>query len=139
MKNYALIRSVKLGIYFFAVYAVFTAIWYLISGRFKDGTTDAVSELFVTAAWFALLFSFMMVLWFRRTEIRLPLKEINQKQLEQKLADLGFERVKKTSGEKIQTYKPIPPKASAMAGKVFISRSANFYHLQGPVKYLKKL
>ncbi|WP_299708139.1 hypothetical protein [uncultured Pontibacter sp.] len=139
MKNYTLNRFVKLNLYFFGMYGLLTAAWYGISGRFSEDAETAVQELFLNAAIFALMFTSALLLWYRRTEVRIPVKDISPKALELKLEAVGYERIKTDSKQPTQVYKPRPPKAPALAGRVFVQKSANFYHIQGPVSKLKSL
>ncbi len=138
MKNYSLLRFLKLNLYFFLTYMAFTAIWYGVNGRFKEDGFIALVEMVTTAVVFALLFGTAIILWYNRTERRIPLKSIAPKELDKKLLELGFER-KTDKSKTIKTYKPVPPKAPSLAGKIFILQSANFYHLHGPARFLKKL
>lgn len=137
MKNYTLLRFVKLSLYFFGMYGLLTAVWFGFSGRFSENASGAVNEILVNAAIFSLLFTIALLLWFRRKEVRIPVKHISQKELDQKLEEIGYERIPDKGS--VQVYKPRPPKTSALAGRLFVQKSANFYHLQGPVSKLKDL
>ncbi|MBX0335313.1 hypothetical protein K3G39_18920 [Pontibacter sp. HSC-14F20] len=140
MKHYTLQRFVKLNLYFFGMYGLLTAAWYGFTGRFgEDSTRGAISEILVNAAIFSLLFTIALLLWYRRTEIRIPVKSISPKALDQKLDEIGYERIPGKDKGAVQVYKPRPPKAPALAGRLFVQKSANFYHLQGPVSKLKSL
>jgi hypothetical protein len=139
LKNYTLNRFVKLNLYFFLMYGVLTAAWYGISGRFSEDADSAVQEILLNAAIFALMFTTALLLWYRRTEIRIPVKDISPKALEQKLEAVGYERIKADPKQPTQVYKPRPPKAPALAGRIFLQKSANFYHLQGPRKVVLSL
>ncbi|SIT83027.1 hypothetical protein [Pontibacter indicus] len=139
MKNYTLLRFVKLSLYFFGMYGLLTAVWFGFSGRFSENASGAINEILVNAAIFSLLFTIALLLWFRRTEVRIPVTHISQKALEQKLEEIGYERIVDKVKGSVQVYKPRPPKASALAGRLFVQKSANFYHLHGPVSKLKDL
>ncbi|MBF8965224.1 hypothetical protein I0P70_18390 [Pontibacter sp. FD36] len=139
MKHYTLQRFVKLSLYFFGMYALLTAAWFGISGRFREDATGAINEILVNSAIFSLLFTIALLLWYRRTEIRIPVKSISSKALDQKLEEIGYERIPGKEKGAVQVYKPRPPKAPALAGRLFVQKSANFYHLQGPVSKLKSL
>ena len=139
MKNYTLLRFVKMSLYFFGMYGLLTAVWFGFSGRFSENVSGAINEILVNAAIFSLLFTIALMLWYRRTEVRIPVKNISQKALEQKLEEIGYERIPDKEKGAIQVYKPRPPKASALAGRLFVQKSANFYHLHGPVSKLKDL
>ncbi|PKV75872.1 hypothetical protein [Pontibacter ramchanderi] len=139
MKNYTLLRFVKLSLYFFGMYSVLTAVWFGVSGRFSEEAGGAVNEILVNAAIFSLLFTIALLLWYRRAEVRIPVKDISQNGLDQKLAEIGYERVPDKAKGAVQVYKPRPPKAPALAGRLFVQKSANFYHLQGPASKLKSL
>ncbi|WP_299990977.1 hypothetical protein [uncultured Pontibacter sp.] len=139
MKNYTLQRFVKLSLYFFGMYALLTAAWFGISGRFGEDATGAINEILVNSAIFSLLFTIALLVWYRRTEIRIPVKSISSKALDQKLEEIGYERIPGKEKGAVQVYKPRPPKAPALAGRLFVQKSANFYHLQGPVSKLKSL
>jgi hypothetical protein len=139
MKNYTLQRFVKLNLYFFGMYGLLTAAWYGLSGRFGEEGAHAWREVAVNAAIFSLLFTVALLLWYRRTEVRIPIKSMPQKQLEHQLEAVGYERAPSKETGTVQVYKPRPPKAPALAGRVFVQKSANFYHIQGPVQKLKSL
>lgn len=139
MKNYTLLRFVKLNLYLFGMYSVLTAAWYGVSGRFGEEGVAAWQEVAVNAVIFALLFTVALLLWYRRTEIRIPIKSLSQKQLEHHLEAIGFARIPGKETGTAQVYKPCPPRAPALAGRVFVQKSANFYHIQGPKKELKSL
>ncbi|EJF09879.1 MULTISPECIES: hypothetical protein [Pontibacter] len=139
MKNYTLQRFVKLSLYFFGMYALLTGAWFGISGRFGEDATGAINEILVNSAIFSLLFTIALLVWYRRTEIRIPVKNISPKALDQKLEEIGYERIPGKEKGAVQVYKPRPPKAPALAGRLFVQKSANFYHLQGPVSKLKSL
>lgn len=132
-------RFVRLNLYFFAMYAALTAFWYGLSGRFAEaGTAHLLQEIGINAAVFSLVFSLTMLILYRRTEVRVPVKRYTPKQLQQSLEEIGFV---KTDNQKqpLQVYKPAPPKASALAGNVFVQQTANFWLMEGPKKYLGKL
>jgi hypothetical protein len=139
MKHYTLQRFVKLNLYFFVMYSLLTAAWYGISGRFSEDSETALHEILLNAAIFSFLFTAAILLWYRRTESRIPVKAISMKALEQQLAAIGYERVLTKEKQPVQVYKPRPPKAPTLAGKIFVSKSANFYHVQGPVKLVLSL
>lgn len=139
MKQYTLQRFVKLNLYFFGMYGLLTAAWYGITGRFGEDAGGAINEILVNAALFSLLFTIALLIWYRRTEIRIPIKSTSQKALEQKLEEIGYERVPGKEKGAVQVYKPRPPKAPALAGRVFVVKSLNFYHIQGPANKLKSL
>ncbi|MDX5436765.1 MAG: hypothetical protein LPK03_06190 [Pontibacter sp.] len=139
MRNYTLMRFVRLNLYFFAMYAALTAIWYGLSGRFAEaGTAQLLQEISINAAVFSLVFSLTMLILYRRTEVRVPVKKYTPKQLQQRLEEIGFVA---TNNQKqpLQIYKPVPPKASALAGNVFVQQTANFWLMEGPKKYLGRL
>ncbi|MBB6610827.1 hypothetical protein H7F15_07245 [Pontibacter sp. Tf4] len=138
MRNYSLLRFLKLNVYFFLMYSLLTAVWYGITGKFEENPTGTIGEVFFTAAVFSLLFSLAIVIWFRREERRIPVKGLSVKELDKKLARIGYQRVQGKSKQTI-SYKPEPPKASALAGKIFVQQSVNFYHLHGPARYLKQI
>ncbi len=139
MRNYTLMRFVRLNLYFFAMYFVLTAIWYGLNGRFSEtGTSQLLQEISINAAVFSLLFTLTMLLMYRRTEVRVPVKQFTSKQLQLRLEEIGYVRAKDEK-QPVQVYKPTPPKASALAGKVFVQQTANFWLLEGPKKYLGKL
>lgn len=137
MRNYVLMRFVKLNLYFFAMYSLLTCIWYYITGRFEGNSEVIFREIMITSAFFSLAFSMMVLVWYRRTSIRIPLKSISKKELQLKVETAGFSKVKSNSKQSIQIYKPVPPKAAAMAGKIFIQQDINFYQLHGPKRFLK--
>ncbi len=139
MKNYTLQRFVKLNLYFFGMYGLLTAAWYGLSGKFGEEGANAWREVAVNAAIFSLLFTVALLVWYRRTEVRIPVKSMTQKQLEQQLETIGYERVPGKEKGAVQIYKPRPPKAPALAGRVFVQKSINFYHIQGPTGKLKSL
>jgi hypothetical protein len=130
---------VKLNLYLFAMYSLLTAAWYGITGKFSDGTGTVLSEILFNAAIFSLMFTLGLLLWYRRTKIRIPVQDLSMKALEQQLEQIGYQRVAGISNESLQVYKPVPPKAPALAGKVFLQKSANFYHLEGPAKKVREL
>ena len=136
MRNYSLLRFLKLNLYFFLMYSLLTGAWYAITGKFDKNTSATIAELLFTAVVFSLLFSLAIVVWFRRDERRIPLKRVTIKELDKELTQIGYQRVPGKAKQTIN-YKPEPPKASALAGKIFVQQSANFWHLHGPVKYLK--
>lgn len=137
MKNYMLMRFVKLNLYFFIMYSLLTCIWYGITGRFKVAPETVFREVMITSAFFSLAFSVMVLLWFRRTSVRIPVKQTNRKELQQKVEALGYAKLDSAGQEPMQVYKPVPPKASAMAGKIFIQQNGSYYNLNGPAKFLK--
>jgi hypothetical protein len=139
LKNYTLQRFVKLNLYFFGMYGLLTAAWYGISGRFTEDTGTAINEIILNAAIFSFMFTSALLLWYRRKEIRIPLKALSAKALDQKLEAAGYEKVMANAKQPVQVYKPRPPKAPIFSGKIFVSKSANFYHVQGPVSKLKSL
>lgn len=136
MKNYTLLRFVKLNLYFFVMYSLLTALWYGLSGKFAGAAGTVLQEIALNAAVFSLLFSVSILLWYRRTEFRIPVQKYKPEQLRQKIEEAGYLKV---SGHKhaYEVYKPAPPKAPALAGKIFVQKTTNFYVLQGPTKYLK--
>lgn len=138
MRYYSLLRFLKLSLYFFLMYTLLTAVWYGITGKFKEDTAATITEIMVTAVLFSLLFSVTIVIWYRREERRIPLKSITAKELDKKLETIGFTRTQHKE-KHTRIYKPVPPKAAALAGRIFVQQSANFYHLHGPVRYLGKL
>ena len=132
-------RFVRLNLYFFLMYFALTAIWYLLSGRFSEvGTAQLLREISINAALFSLVFSMTMLILYRRTEVRVPVKKYTSKQLQQRLEEIGFTKANEQK-QPLQVYKPTPPKASALAGNVFVQQTANFWLLEGPKKYLGKL
>ena len=131
-----MLRFLKLNLYFFLMYSLLTGAWYAITGKFDKNTSATIAELLFTAVVFSLLFSLAIVVWFRRDERRIPLKRVTIKELDKELAQIGYRRVQGKAKQTI-SYKPEPPKGSALAGKIFVQQSANFWHLHGPVKYLK--
>ncbi|TPE42129.1 hypothetical protein [Pontibacter mangrovi] len=134
MRNYTLLRFVRLNLYFFVMYCLLTAAWYGLNGRFaEEGSAQLLQEIAFNAALFSLLFSITMLVLYRRIEVRVPLQKYTSKQLQQRLEEIGFTKAQD------QVYKPVPPKASAMAGKVFVQKTTNFWILEGPKKYLEKL
>lgn len=137
MNNYVLMRFVKLNIYFFGMYSLLTCIWYGITGRFSENTDVLFREILVTSAFFSLAFSIMVLTWYQRTTIRVPVKSISKKELQQKLEATGYTKIEQDVKQPVQIYKPVPPKASAMAGKIFLAQDANYYQLNGPKKFLK--
>lgn len=139
MKNYVLMRFVKLNIYFFGMYGLLTCIWYGITGRFSENTEVVFREILVTSTFFSLAFSVMVLIWYRRSSIRIPVKSISKKELTQKLEETGYSRVEQEEKQPVQIYKPVPPKASAMAGKIFLAQDGSYYHLNGPSKFLKMI
>lgn len=130
-------RFVKLNIYFFGMYGLLTCIWYGITGRFSESTEVAFREILVTSAFFSLAFSIMVLIWYRRTSIRIPVKSISKKELNKKLEETGYTKIEQEGKQPVQTYKPVPPKASALGGKIFLAQDASYYHLNGPKKFLK--
>lgn len=138
MRNYSLLRFLKLSVYFFLMYSLLTGVWYAITGKFKENAAATITELAVTSVVFSLLFSVAIVVWFRRDERRIPLKTITTKELDKKLVKIGYSYAP-AKDKTTRIYKPVPPKASALAGKIFVQQSANFWHLHGPVRYLKNL
>jgi hypothetical protein len=139
MKNYTLLRFVKLSLYFFGMYGLLTAAWYGMSGRFGEDAQTAINELLLNAAIFSLMFTLTLLVWFRRTEVRIPIKALTPKALDQRLEAIGYERMITKNHTSLQVYKPRPPKASALAGRVLVQKSVNFYHIHGPVSKLKSL
>ena len=139
MKSYTLLRFVKLNLYLFGMYSLLTAAWYGITGKFDEGVSAVISEILFNAAIFSLMFTIGLLLWYRRTQIRIPVKDLSMKALEQRLEQIGYQRVEGKKIQDLQVYKPVPPKAPALAGKLFLRKSANFYHLEGPAKKLKSL
>lgn len=139
MKNYTLQRFVKLNLYLFGMYGLLTAAWFGVTGKFKEDVTGVVGEILINAAIFSLLFTIGLLLWYRRMEMRIPVKSISLKSLDQKLEEIGYERIPAKGKECVQVYKPRPPKASALAGRLFVQKSANFYHLQGPKMKLQSI
>lgn len=137
MKNYVLMRFVKLNIYFFAMYGTLTCIWYGITDRFNENSDLVFREIMVTSAFFSLAFSIMVLTWYSRTSIRIPVKSISKKELQQKVEATGYGKVALKEKQPVQVYKPVPPRASAMAGKIFIHQDINFYNLTGPKRFLK--
>jgi len=132
-------RFVRLNLYFFVMYFALTAIWYLLSGRFSEvETTQLLREISINAALFSLVFSLTMLILYRRTLVRLPVQKFTSKQLQQRLEEIGFTKANEQK-QPLQVYKPTPPKASALAGNVFVQQTANFWLLEGPKKYLGKL
>jgi hypothetical protein len=132
-------RFVKLNIYFFGMYGLLTCIWYGLTGRFNQNAADSFREILVTSAFFSLAFSLLVLFWYRRTSIRIPLKNVSKKELNLKLEQTGYTREEQPGKQQPQTYKPVPPKASAMAGKIFLAQDASYYHLNGPRKFLKQI
>ena len=139
MKGYTLQRFVKLNLYFFGMYGLLTAAWYGLSGRFGENAGAAINEILLNAAIFSMMFTSALLVWYRRTERRIPVKAISQKELEHNLETIGYERIPAKDKEAAQVYKPRPPKAPVLAGKIFIRKSVNFYHVQGPRKKLDSL
>lgn len=138
MKNYTLQRFVKLNLYFFCMYSVLTAVWYGINGRFSENF-GALDEIFLNAAFFSLIFTISILVWYRRTELRIPVTALSQTALDKALQEIGFLKISGVQDNKQTIYKPAPPKAPVLAGKIFVARSANFYHLQGAKRILKTL
>ncbi|MCX2740813.1 hypothetical protein [Pontibacter anaerobius] len=139
MRNYTLMRFVRLNSYFFAMYSVLTAIWYGLSGKFSEGESMIlIQEIGFNAAVFSVLFIITMLVLYRRTEVRVPVKKYSPKQLQQRLEDVGFVKADSKKQPR-QVYKPTPPKASALAGNVFVQQTANFWLLEGPKKFIGKL
>jgi hypothetical protein len=139
MKYYTLQRFVKLNLYFFGMYSVLTAAWYGLSGRFGEDTGTAVNEILFNAAIFSFMFTVALLLWYRRTDIRIPVNKITLKALEQQMEGIGYLRVAGQKQQAVQVYKPAPPKAPVFAGKIFIRKTANFYLVQGPKKSVLSL
>jgi hypothetical protein len=139
MKNYTLQRFVKMSFYFFGMYGLLTAAWYGLSGEFSEDAGQALNEILVNAAIFSLMFTLALLLWYRRTEKRIPVKAISQKELDKKLETIGYERIPAKDKGAVQVYKPRPPKAPVLAGRIFVQKSANFYHVQGPKKAVLSL
>lgn len=132
-------RFVRLNLYFFVMYFALTAVWYGLSGRFSEmDTTQLLREISINAALFSLVFSITMLILYRRTLVRLPVQKYTSKQLQQRLEEIGFTKTNEQK-QPLQVYKPTPPKASALAGNVFVQQTANFWLLEGPKKYLGKL
>lgn len=132
-------RFVRLNLYFFVMYFALTAIWYGLSGRFSEmDTTQLLREISINAALFSLVFSITMLILYRRTLVRVPVQKYTSKQLQQRLEEIGFTKANEQK-QPLQVYKPTPPKASALAGNVFVQQTANFWLLEGPKKYLGKL
>lgn len=132
-------RFVRLNLYFFAMYCVLTAIWYGLSGRFSEvGAAQLLQDIAFNAAVFSLLFSLTMLILYRRVEVRLPVKKYSSRQLQQRLEEVGFVKADEQK-QPLQVYKPTPPKASALAGNVFVQQTANFWLVDGPKKYIGKL
>ncbi|MBD1395806.1 hypothetical protein H9Q13_01400 [Pontibacter sp. JH31] len=139
MKNYTLQRFVKLNLYFFGMYGLLTAAWYGLSGRFGEDAGTAIQEILSNAAIFSLMFTTALLVWYRRTELRIPVKTISQSGLEDKLETLGYERIPAPNKGAAQVYKPRPPKAPVLAGKIFVLKSTKFYHVRGPLRKLESL
>ncbi len=140
MKNYTLFRFVKLNLYFFAMYSLLTAVWYGFTGRFETDGAGATGEILFNAALFALLFSAGILLWYKRAETRIPVKELSIKTLHQRLEQLGYQKIAAADAlTQWSKYKPVPPKVPVLAGKIFVQKKANFYLVEGPSKYIKKL
>lgn len=140
MKHYTLQRFVKLNLYFFVLYSLLTATWYAVTGRFAAGAAQVISEIVFNAAIFSFLFSLGILLWYRRTEVRIPAKELSIKQLNLRLEELGYQKL--VSGDvqpQTSIYKPAPPGASVFAGRVFVQKKANFYLVEGPAKYINRI
>lgn len=140
MKHYTLQRFVKLNLYFFVLYSLLTAIWYVVTGRFAAGAAQVISEILFNAAIFSLLFSLNILLWYRRTEVRIPAKELSIKQLNLRLEELGYRKL--VSGDvqpQNSIYKPAPPKVSVFAGRIFVQKKANLYLVEGPAKYINRI
>ncbi|MFD1186939.1 hypothetical protein [Pontibacter rugosus] len=132
-------RFVRLNLYFFTMYSLLTAVWYGLRGKFNTSTSqEVIGEIMLNAAIFSLLFSVTILLLYRRTSIRIPVSKYKLKELQQKLEENGFLKTVVTA-QNLQVYKPTPPKAPALAGKVFLAQTKNFYLIQGPSKYLKGL
>ncbi|AKD04107.1 hypothetical protein POKO110462_15385 [Pontibacter korlensis] len=139
MRNYTLLRFVRLNLYFFVMYCILTAVWYGLNGRFaENGTVDMLKEIALNAAIFSLLFSLAMLLLYRRTELRIPVQKYTAQQLQQRLEEIGFVLTTQQQSA-LQVYKPSPPKAPALAGSVFVQQTANFWLMEGPQKYVMKL
>ncbi|MFD2245307.1 hypothetical protein [Pontibacter ruber] len=139
MKNYTLLRFLRLNLYFFLMYSLLTAIWYGITGRFSGDTSILIAEILLNAAIFSLMFSLLILVLYRRTEARIPVQKLSVKTLQQQLEEIGFTPVKQSKTQEYQVYKATPPRASALAGKVFVRKTANFYLVEGPEKYVRKV
>ncbi|MFT2011338.1 hypothetical protein ACMA1I_21885 [Pontibacter sp. 13R65] len=139
MKHYTLLRFVKLNLYFFSAYCLLTGLWYGVTNRFETEAATVVKEIMLNAAIFGLLFSLLMLSWYRRTRLLLATTKISYAELQQRLSAIGFEKVPQAQKSKMEVYKPTPPKAAAMAGKLFVSKSPSFYIVEGPARLLKKL
>ncbi len=139
MRHYALRRFTSLFLYFFGMYSLITAIWYSVNGRFKASAAEAVSEIVLHGGIFALMFGLLMMVLYRRKELRLPVLKVKNAQLEQGLQQIGYEPSKKQPLAGVKVYKPVPPVAASLAGKLFLHKTANFYHLEGPAKYVDRL
>ncbi|WP_114784847.1 hypothetical protein [Botryobacter ruber] len=139
MKNYSLIRFVKLNIYFLAAYSILTGIGYAVMGKFTGQAVETWNEILFNAAIFSLVFSLAILLLYRRTDLRLPNTRVSYKALENRLLEVGYEPVPQPEKAIYQEFKPVPPKAAALAGKVFVLKTPNFYIVEGPARYLKKL
>ncbi len=137
MGNYVLMRFVKLNLYFFIMYSLLTCIWYFITDRFEGDSVVIFREIIITSAFFSLAFSIMVLVWYRRSSIRIPVKGISKKELQQKVEAAGYAKVESGNKQALQIYKPVPPKASAMAGKIFIQQDISFYQSHGPKLFLK--
>ncbi|WP_187264603.1 hypothetical protein [Pontibacter beigongshangensis] len=139
MKNYSLLRFVKLNLYFFSIYSLLTGLWYAVTNRFETDAATAVKEILFNAAIFSLLFTLLMLGWYRRTRLMLATTKTSYAELQKRLAAIGYEKVSQPKKSTIEVYKPTPPKAAAMAGKLFVSKSPSFYIVEGPARLLKKL
>ncbi|MBF9254626.1 hypothetical protein I2I11_15080 [Pontibacter sp. 172403-2] len=140
MKHYTLQRFVKLNLYFFVLYSLLTAAWYAASGRFAADATLAAGEIVFNAAIFSLLFSLSILVWYRRAAIQIPVKELSIKQLNARLEELGYRKLASgNTPSQTSTYKPAPPGASVFAGKVFVQKKADFYLIEGPARYVKRI
>lgn len=130
-------RFVKLNLYFFVMYSLLTAIWYGLTGRFDVNRNLVIREIIITSAVFSLAFTGMVLIWYWRTTIRIPAKSISKKNLEQRIEEAGFAKINSEGKQVVLVFKPVPPKASAMAGKIFIEQHNGFYQVHGPKKFLK--
>ncbi|TXK44293.1 hypothetical protein FVR03_14025 [Pontibacter qinzhouensis] len=139
MKNYVLLRFVKLNLYFFSAYSLLTGLWYAFTNRFETEAGTAVKEIMLNAAIFSLLFTLLLLLWYRRTRLLVATTKISYPELQKRLSDMGYEQVKLSQKSNTEVYKPTPPKAAAMAGKLFVSKSPSFYIIEGPARLLKQL
>lgn len=135
-----MLRFVRLNLYFFVMYSLLTMLWYAVSGNLAGrGFIEVLQEVSLNGAVFALLFSLAILIWYRRGSRRVPVQQVTLAQLQQRLQEAGYVKVEGQTLEQVQVYKPAPPRAPALAGKVFVQRTTNFYVLQGPIKYIKKV